>query len=305
MRATVNLQGMRHLHARNRGWHHERVNTARPPRLTLICTAVLSMTVACHAPTEPSVSRDAPARTTSRTPAPSGEVVAEEASKPVADAVVAQPSAVAPPTTVDLRHDFEAQGLVPRRQGARGTCSVFTTCSAIEWALAKHRGRAERLSVEFLNWSAGQFAGAPSDGNFFHNALGGFERFGVCAEDALPYRASYDAALAPAPAALADAAHLRDECRSALTVHWIVPWQANRFGVTDVELREIKSVIARGFPVAAGSGHSRLLVGYRDDAAQPGGGIFITEDSALGRFDEVTFAFVEKDVADVFWIEAR
>ena len=182
---------------------------------------------------------------------------------------------------------------------------MFTTCAAFEVAAAKHRGRGERLSPEFLNWAASQAAGAPSDGNFFHNAISGFERFGLCREVAMPYQASYDAMHAPSAEAVAEAAALRKECGAALVVHWIVPWQPNRFGVTDAQLAEIQVVLARGFPVAAGSGHSRLLVGYRDDASLPGGGAFITSDSALARFDEVTYQFVRDQVADVFWVEAR
>jgi hypothetical protein len=182
---------------------------------------------------------------------------------------------------------------------------VFTSCAALEFALAKSRGRAERMSVEFLNWAASQAAGRPSDGAFFHDALAGFERFGICSESALPYRASYDAALAPEPATLAAAAALRDETRDKLVVHWIVPWQAHHFGVNDEQFAAIKSTLARGYPVAAGSGHSRLLVGYRDDAARAGGGVFATQDSGLARFDEVTYEFVRNDVADVYWVEAR
>ncbi len=222
---------------------------------------------------------------------------------PRADEASARP--VAPPASVDLRAQLTALGFTPREQGARGTCSVFTTCAALEFALAKHRQRAERMSVEFLNWSASQVVGSPSDGSFFHNAIAGFERFGICSEAALPYRATYDAQLAPSPAALAEAAALREQSKDAVVVHWIVPWQPNRFGVSDAQLAEIKAVLARGYPVAAGSGHSRLLVGSRDDASIPGGGVFQTEDSALGRFDEVTYEFVREKVADVFWVEAR
>ncbi len=84
-----------------------------------------------------------------------------------------------------------------------------------------------------------------------------------------------------------------------------MPWTPNHFGVDDQQFAQIKTVIARGYPVAAGSGHSRLLVGYRDDSAKPGGGVFLTEDSALARFDEVTYEFVRTQVADVFWVEAK
>ena len=100
------------------------------------------------------------------------------------------------------------------------------------------------------------------------------------------------------------AARIRDESREALAIRWIVPWKAATFGVNDEQFAEIKRVLALGYPVAAGSGHSRLLVGYRDDDKAAGGGVFITEDSALNRFDEVTYEFVRTKVADVFWVEA-
>jgi hypothetical protein len=206
---------------------------------------------------------------------------------------------------VDLRPTLEALDLGPRSQGPRGTCSIFTTCGAIEFALAKHRGRATRLSPEFLNWAAGEAAGRPSDGNFFHNALAGFERFGICAEAAMPYRERFDAAAAPSAQALAEAEAIRAEAREACIVRWIVPWQPNHFGVSDEQFAEIKSVLARGYPVAAGSGHSRLLVGFRDDPVLRGGGEFLTLDSGLGRFDYVTYEFVRTQVADAFWVEAR
>ncbi len=205
------------------------------------------------------------------------------------------------PVAADLRPRLESLGLVPRAQGARGTCSIFTTCSALEFALAKRRGRAERMSPEFLNWAASQAGGWASDGNFFHNALAGFDRFGLCPEDSMPYRASFDPALAPAPEVLAQAAGVL----AGLETHWIVPWEPNRFGVSDAQFTAIKTVIARGDPVAAGAAHSRLLVGYRDDPALPGGGAFLTLDSALARYDEVSYEFVRQQVADVFWIEAR
>jgi len=58
------------------------------------------------------------------------------------------------------------------------------------------------------------------------------------------------------------------------------------------------------YPATAGAEHSRLLVGYRDDSKQPGGGMFFTEDSATGSYEEVTYQFVKTDVGDVFWVDA-
>jgi hypothetical protein len=206
--------------------------------------------------------------------------------------------------SVDLRPRLLAFGLPPRPQGARGTCSIFTTCEAIEFALAVRGGQALRLSPEFLNWAAGQANGYPSDGNFFHNALAGFERHGLCAETQMPYQPAFDANLAPSADAIAEATRIREQARGAILLHWIVPWVPGHFGVNAEQFAELKRVLASGYPVAAGSGHSRLLVGYRDDPSLAGGGVFVTEDSALNGFDEVTYEFVRQQVADVFWFEA-
>ena len=45
------------------------------------------------------------------------------------------------------------------RQGDRGTCSVFTTTSALEFAFSRYMGKSVRLSVEYLNWAANQVTG--------------------------------------------------------------------------------------------------------------------------------------------------
>ncbi len=227
----------------------------------------------------------------------------------VAMAAASPPTTSAPatsqPASVDLRPRLTELGLTPRPQGGRGTCSIFTTCAAIEFAVARQTGRGERLSPEYLNWAAGQAAGRPSDGNFFHNALAGFERHGICRETSMPYQPDFDAERGPSTAAAAEAELIRAQAAGALHVRWIVPWVPDRFGVNDEQFAEIKRVLASGYPVAAGSSHSRLLVGYRDEASAAGGGVFITEDSALNRFDEVSYEFVRTQVADVFWVEAK
>lgn len=208
------------------------------------------------------------------------------------------------PTSTDLRPTLLALGFTPRAQGHRGTCSIFTTCAAIEFASAKATGTPTRMSPEFVNWAGWTAAGSPSDGNFFHNALAGFEQHGICAETSMPYQPSFDAAHAPTTDALAEAAARRGLLKGRTTTRWIVPWQPDHFGVTPEQFTEIKRVLALGYPVAAGSGHSRLLVGYKDDATAPSGGNFLTLDSALNRFDEVPYDFVRTHVADAFWIEA-
>lgn len=207
------------------------------------------------------------------------------------------------PKTVDLRPVLIELGLTPRPQGARGTCSIFTTCSALEFALARQSGQGVRMSPEYLNWAGARASGLPSDGNFFHNALKGWEESGLCCEASMPYAETYDPDREPSPDAAAEARRVRDLATGVITVHWIVPWVPDRFGVNDEQFGEIRKTLAHGYPVAAGSGHSRLLVGYRDDMNEAGGGVFLTLDSALNRFDAVTYEFVRRDVADVFWVE--
>lgn len=246
-------------------------------------------------------------RASSTTPEPAPAATPETAATP---ALVSAPSAPPPaplaalPTSIDLRPRLLELGFAPRPQGHRGTCSIFTTCACFEFAHYKRTGVPLRLSPEFVNWAAGQPPRRPSDGNFFHNALAGFEAHGVCPDASMPYRPDFDPNYAPSPDAAAEAARIRDESGGVLLIRWIVPWEANKQGVADDQLTEIKRVLASGYPVAAGSAHSRLLVGYRDDPALPGGGLFITQDSALNRFDEVTYLFVREQVNDVFWVEA-
>src|SRR5204863_2287204 len=74
----------------------------------------------------------------------------------------------------DLRPRFTALGLLPRAQGARPTCSIFTTVAALEFAFARARGRGERLSVDYLNWAGNAATGRRDDGDFFHVALAGW-----------------------------------------------------------------------------------------------------------------------------------
>jgi C1A family cysteine protease len=101
--------------------------------------------------------------------------------------------------SIDLRPLFEQRGLVPRRQGKRGTCSVFTVVGALEYALADVSA-GTRLSVEFLNWAAHRVANRTADGGFFSELWEGYAAYGICPEEALPYREQYDAAPWPAVA---------------------------------------------------------------------------------------------------------
>lgn len=202
--------------------------------------------------------------------------------------------------SVDLRPQMDSWGLGPRGQGPRGTCSVFATVAALEFAVAKHRGRGTPLSVEYLNWASNDLMRDPTDGGYFHDMLKAFERYGICSEADMPYQRDYDPKLKPTESAKKGAREFRE---LGLRVHWINPLKPQA-GLTDDHLREIQAVLGKGYPVAAGSGHSRLIVGYVVDAGQPGGGKFLTKDSGAAAYDSITFAFTKEQVGDVFWVEA-
>jgi hypothetical protein len=206
----------------------------------------------------------------------------------------------APAQSVDLRPAFREMGLAPRRQGNRPTCSVFTLAGAVEYAVAKRQGHAPRLSVEFLNWASNKACSDTQDGGFFSDLWKGFAAYGICAEAEMPYESKFDASRLPSPGALADA---KTRLALGLRLHWIKEWNVNT-GLTEPQFEGVKRTLAQGWPVCGGfrwpkqeqwtegvlqmcpanavrDGHSVLLAGYRDDAAQPGGGVFIFRNTSL------------------------
>lgn len=221
-----------------------------------------------------------------------------------APAPVAQPMQVPAPVSSplgdsDLRPQFAAFGLLPRHQGARPTCSIFTTVAAFEFAVARALGHGERLSVDYANWAANAATGRRDDGDFFHCALAGYERFGICREELLPYAAEFPGDATPGPAALVDGGRLLGRLGERLRVQWLKPNDGKQ-GLDEAQFLAVQQTLANGWPVAAGSGHSRLLVGYRSDAAAAGGGMFLCLDSGIGAFAEVTAAYVRNELYDVF-----
>ena len=227
------------------------------------------------------------------------------------------------PVTVDLRPSFEKWSLTPRRQGARPTCSTFTVTGALEYALAKRIGQGTRLSVEFLNWAANGACGDREDGGFFSDLWKGFALHGICAEPEMPYQVTFDAAAIPSVGATNDA-HRR--LSSPLRWHWIKEWDVTS-GLTDDHLAAIKRTLYHGWPVCGGfrwpkhelwkegvlqmcgpgnvrDGHSVLLVGYREDAAQPGGGVFIFRNTSGDAQDgAMPFQYAREYMNDAAWID--
>jgi hypothetical protein len=199
---------------------------------------------------------------------------------------------------------------------------VFTVVGGIEYALAKQSGGGIPLSVEFLNWAKNQVLKESTDGGFFSDLWAGFERYGTCADLELPYRPTYASDPAPSDTALASA---KNRLAHGLELHWIKRWDV-KTGLTTNEFDLIKQRLALGWPVCGGfrwpkqerwkdevlemcgpeavrDGHSVLLVGYRDEAAQPGGGVFIFRNSAHeGRDGFMPYAYAKLYMNDAVWI---
>jgi hypothetical protein len=229
----------------------------------------------------------------------------------------------ATPDAADLRPLLESWGMVRRQQGARGTCSAFTVAGALEFAVANRQGHTPRLSVEFLNWAANKTCGDTADGGFFSDLWKGFAAYGICTEEDLPYQAGFDPARWPGARALADA---KTRLPLGLRLHWIKEWNVNT-GLTEEHLAGIKRTLSEGWPVCGGfrwpkeakwesdvlqmcpsnavyDGHSVLLVGYRDDAAQPGGGIFLFRNTAGDGHDgSMPYAYAQAFMNDAAWVD--
>ncbi len=225
--------------------------------------------------------------------------------------------------SIDLRPVFEKWGLGPRVQGKRGTCSVFAVTGALEYALAHQTNHATRLSVEFLNWASNQALRETKDGGFFSDLWRGFTIYGVCPEEDMPYRDKFDPARTPSEDAK-DHARLLHEI--GFQLHWIKPWNV-KTGLTDAQFAAIKQVLHRSWPVCAGcrwpkavrwkedvlemappegvfDGHSVLIVGYRDDPQQTGGGVFLFRNSNNGGRDGwMTYEYARAYVNDAVWID--
>jgi hypothetical protein len=234
-----------------------------------------------------------------------------------------EPASGSLPANADLRPVLENYGFTACEQGARNTCSVFAMRDALEFAAAKRQGRCPRLSVEFLNWAANKACGNKKDGGFFFEMWKGFSAYGICLEEDLPYMAKFDPSLTPPPAAMADA---KARLGLGLRLHWIKEWDV-KTGLTDAHVAAIKQVLSTGWPVAAGfrwpkepkwtgnvlqlcgpdavrDGHSVLLAGYRDDAAQPGGGVFILRNTFSPLSDGLMpYAYARLYMNDAVWIE--
>jgi hypothetical protein len=223
----------------------------------------------------------------------------------------------------DLRPVFQRFGLGPRQQGGRPTCSAFTMAGALEFAVAKRQHHGCRLSIEFLNWAANKVCGDREDGGFFSDLWKGFAAYGICTEEDLPYQAKFNPALLPNATTMADA---KTRLALGLRLHWIKEWNVNT-GLTDEHVAAIKRTLEQGWPVCGGfrwpkqeqwvdnvlqmcpsnavrDGHSVLLVGYRDEGGQPGGGTFLFRNTSHGGQDgAMSYAYAQAYMNDAAWVD--
>lgn len=223
----------------------------------------------------------------------------------------------------DLRPLLDQWGLPPRTQGARPTCSAFALTGALEFAAAKRQGHGSRLSVEFLNWASNKACGDTADGGFFSDLWQGFAAYGICLESDLPYQARFDPSQIPGAAAMADA---KTRLGLGLRLNWIKEWDV-KTGLTDAQLSAIKKTLRDGWVVAGGlrwpkqakwtndvlqmceaeavfDGHSILLVGYRDEVKQPGGGVFRFRNSNRSGSDGLMpYAYAALYMNDAVWVD--
>jgi hypothetical protein len=113
-----------------------------------------------------------------------------------------------------------------------------------------------------------------------------------------------------------------------LQLHWLKPWDV-KTGLTPAAFAAIKQTLASGWPVCSGlrwpkqerwvedvlqlcpvtdvyDGHSVLLVGYRDDRSQPGGGVFLFRNtSRAGKDGAMPYAYAQEFTNDAAWVDCQ
>src|SRR5207247_1686477 len=138
-----------------------------------------------------------------------------------------------------------------------------------------------------------------------------------------PYRHTFDPKAQPSSDALAHARQLQS---TPFRLNWIKPWDVTT-GLDSAQLDHVKRTLARNWPVCAGlrwpkqenwkkntlemappegvrDGHSVLFVGFRDDASQPGGGVFIFRNTAKAvREGQMTYEYARAYINDAAWID--
>jgi hypothetical protein len=230
-----------------------------------------------------------------------------------------------PPRSFSLVADYEKHGLTALDQGNRPDCSLFAIVGLVEFEIDQHSpGEHPRLSEDYLIWAADETTGQTGDQAMFYKAVMGLNELGICSSALMPYLTKPESHRKPTTAAIANARQWRDRWQ----VEWIKRWSVTA-PLRDAQLIEVKRAIAEGHPVAAGfrwpknlkgsdilnvpgpnqveDGHSVALIGYEDDSAKPGGGVFTFRNSFGSNWGErgygtMSFAYAKAYVNDVLFL---
>jgi hypothetical protein len=131
--------------------------------------------------------------------------------------------------------------------------------------------------------------------------LKGYKRYGICTEADMPYARTFMPQNWPSPQATNRASIIRSY---GLRAHW-VKTNDGKVGVSEKEIEQIKATLQLGWPVCAGSYHSVLFVGYKDDPSLDNGGGFFFRDSGGGKKEIMTYSEAKARLCDLLWFEAE
>jgi serine/threonine protein kinase len=233
------------------------------------------------------------------------------------------------PSNVDLKPQFDQMDLMAREQGRRkpDASALFAVAGVVEFEVGRASSSrpAPRLSPEFLVWAAKEATGLPGDPGKLYRAVFGLNALGICSDELMPVERLPNAPRQPTPAAVANAKQESQRWR----VHWIKLWDVQSPLSREKMLRILRE-LAAGHPVACGlrwpkqfrgyqivtvpapkqvlDGHCVILTGYRIDAKQPGGGVFLfrnCDGPQWGEtgYGEMLFAYAQRYANDALWLE--
>jgi hypothetical protein len=216
---------------------------------------------------------------------------------------------------VDLRPTIHKMEIPIRNQGNRGTCSIFATTFLIDYMYAKDRDvKHELFSEEYLNDVKNLATGDDWDGGMFTDIYTGFEKYGIVKLDLDRYRETFNPAEKVSKDLLSDG----EKFTPRFKAKWIKVWN-NTTGLEPSELSAVLDELRKGVPVATGlrwpnnfetetikgipvmktpgpngvtDGHSIAFVGFKKDAAFPGGGYLIFRNSWGKSFQEDGYGYM-------------
>lgn len=217
----------------------------------------------------------------------------------------------------DLRPDIQQLGLTVRNQENRPTCSVFAVTFLHEFTYHTVMNLTfDNLSEEYLNRVTNMVTNSSGDGDFFSNLNNGYQTWGVCFENLVPYTpSSFNPNLA-IPQQYLDWGKAWPKLRA----DFIKTWDPTK-GASQAQLDRAVAYLDRNIPVAGGflwpthqgwqtqtvlgvemmvppakdkvvDGHSVALVGYKKSPLFPGGGYFIFRNSWGGDWGDQGYGYM-------------